>query len=658
MADRSPSPGGVTARAVLIGVLLIPVKAQWIAVSEMMTGTTEITCTSLFIGVTFILFVLVALNPLLERLNPRWRLAPGELITIYVMLSLATAVGGIGVIGFLTPALCNLYYYHNETNRWSELWPLLPRWFAPDPQTDGGRAAIDAFFNGHATFWQPEFVRAWLAPLGVWSAFLLVVLVTTLCLMAILRRPWVERERLTFPIVYLPLEMVRSRGEGSFLRRRLFWLGFFLAASLQSHNSISFLYPVVPYIPVKPIPPLDLGLYLKQRPWNALGYFPLAFHPNTIGLAFLLSLDVSFSCWFFYLLRKAGDVAAVAVGFRDPGSPPGLARFPYSTEQSVGAWLMIALLALWLSRDHLSDVWRATVARRGAVDDRGEPIAFRWATLGFVAGTAALVWFGTALGMSLAPAAGLVAAWLLYMITMARIRAEAGCAWTFGPWHNPCQLVVRWAGSGNLSPRTLTALGGSMWFHLDYRCASPGHQIEAFKLAGTLEMNQRRLAWAMLAATVLGIVCSLWFSLSLYYEHGAATARVNPWRKNMGLAGWNHARAWLDVAQPPDLAALGGGAVGAALTLLLIACRTRLLWWPFHPLGYAVGYTFIMDLLWCPFLVAWAIKLALLRAGGMKAYRRAVPFFLGLILGDYVAASLWTIGGAISGVSMYRCFPN
>jgi hypothetical protein len=42
----------------------------------------------------------------------------------------------------------------------------------------------------------------------------------------------------------------------------------------------------------------------------------------------------------------------------------------------------------------------------------------------------------------------------------------------------------------------------------------------------------------------------------------------------------------------------------------------------------------------------------------MAAYRRALPFYLGLILGDYVIASLWTFVGIALGIDMYRCFPN
>jgi hypothetical protein len=50
-----------------------------------------------------------------------------------------------------------------------------------------------------------------------------------------------------------------------------------------------------------------------------------------------------------------------------------------------------------------------------------------------------------------------------------------------------------------------------------------------------------------------------------------------------------------------------------------------------------------MNIIWLPLLVAWAVKLLILRYGGLKLYRDSLPFFLGLILGEFVVESLWTL---------------
>ena len=41
----------------------------------------------------------------------------------------------------------------------------------------------------------------------------------------------------------------------------------------------------------------------------------------------------------------------------------------------------------------------------------------------------------------------------------------------------------------------------------------------------------------------------------------------------------------------------------------------------------------------------------------MKSYRRFIPFFIGLILGDYITGCAWAIYGSILGIKTYRAFP-
>jgi len=70
--------------------------------------------------------------------------------------------------------------------------------------------------------------------------------------------------------------------------------------------------------------------------------------------------------------------------------------------------------------------------------------------------------------------------------------------------------------------------------------------------------------------------------------------------------------------------------------------RARFWWWPFHPLGYALCASWTMIVFWFPVLIAWILKTLIARYGGMRLYTRARPFFLGLILGEFSMAVLWT----------------
>ncbi len=61
-----------------------------------------------------------------------------------------------------------------------------------------------------------------------------------------------------------------------------------------------------------------------------------------------------------------------------------------------------------------------------------------------------------------------------------------------------------------------------------------------------------------------------------------------------------------------------------------------------------------MNLIWMPLLIAWIVKTMLLRYGGLVLYRRSLPFFYGLILGQFIPGSLLNLWGVWSNVPTYQ----
>ena len=637
----------MTKRSVIIGLLLIPLSSFWISNSEMVTGVTEITSTSLLIGAVFILFVLVMLNVLLERLTPKYALAGPEMLTIYVMLTIGMSINGIGMFGFLVPSLCNPYWYATPENAWSDFYNYIPSWFVPQ-----SKAAITNLYLGESNFHHPEHLRAWATPIATWGVFTFVLLWMMLCTNVLLRKRWLQQEQLAFPIAALPIEMsLRERRFTDYLKNRYLWIGFLLAALIQTNNSIQFYYPQLPYIKVKPF---DIGYLFSERPWNAIGGLPIAFHPCVIGLTYFIPLDVSFSCWFFFLFRKFQQVLGVMLGM-GAGSPwSATARYPAIAEQGVGAWIGLALVAIWLARRHfwetLKNAWRGGSSE--------EPIHERYAWLGLIAAFGFLVVFCHFAGMNVLIAVIFFALFLLYMVGLTRIRAEGGVIWHFGPYINPQSLLVLFAGSKSLHADNLTILSYLQWFNMEYRAAVMPHQLEGFRIGRAGGLRPQPIFWVIVLAMVVGILAAYWNVLRMYYEKGAATPHVNLWRTNMGLRPWQQLRGWLDYPTEPNFGSMPFVAGGTMVTFLLMFLRTRLLWWPFHPLGYAVGNSFIIDLIWMPMCVSWTLKRLILQYGGIRAYRSAMPFFIGLLLGDYVSACVFSLIGVAWDIPMYRVFPN
>ena len=108
----------VRARAILIGLVLVPLNCVWLAQMEMATqhsagsgGGPYPTSYSLFANVVFILVLLSLLNAVLHRARPEWALRRSELIVVYVMLCIASAVDSIDCIDVLVPMMTHVQRY-------------------------------------------------------------------------------------------------------------------------------------------------------------------------------------------------------------------------------------------------------------------------------------------------------------------------------------------------------------------------------------------------------------------------------------------------------------------------------------------------------------------------------------------------------------------
>src|SRR5436305_978754 len=130
--SRSAAPParaiGITARALLIGALLIPVVCIWNEYTEIVAEGTDLVAMSLIIAVVVLHFCLVMINLALKKWAPRVAFSQAELMYIYVMLTVSVGISGIGMTQFLVPQLGNLYHFANATNKWEEFWPFVPRW--------------------------------------------------------------------------------------------------------------------------------------------------------------------------------------------------------------------------------------------------------------------------------------------------------------------------------------------------------------------------------------------------------------------------------------------------------------------------------------------------------------------------------------------------
>ena len=121
-----------------------------------------------------------------------------------------------------------------------------------------------------------------------------------------------------------------------------------------------------------------------------------------------------------------------------------------------------------------------------------------------------------------------------------------------------------------------------------------------------------------------------------------------------GWGTYNRLAGWLQFPRPMDI--YGSAVIGLSFvfTMFLGIMRLRFIWWPFHPVGYVIGINGgTLDQFWLVLILSSIAKFVILKYGGARLYRRVLPFFLGLVLGDVVSGSYWAILGIILETPMY-----
>jgi hypothetical protein len=639
---ETPRSRTVTLRAVLLGLLLMPINVYWVTVIEVRWYNLDGSCLPLFITPVFMLFVVCLANLPFRRIRPDAAFTQGELLVVYIILVTSSAMSGHDTIQNLFGVIGHAHHFATPENAWEELfWQYIPDWMMVSDQK-----ALDAFYDGDALWVKPYYFRPFLLPLLTWGGFLLALILVMLCINVLVRKPWTEDEKLAYPLVVLPLEMTRHEAGHYLFANRTMWAGFAVAAVIDTINGLHVLYPVVPEI--RFIKLYDLMQHLQARPWNAMGYTRFGAYPFMVGLAFFLPSDLSFSCWFFYVVSKFERVGRAMAGW------DALKGLPYLNEQATGSWIGLGVLALWATRRHFREIGRRLLGRRSELRDVQEPISYQAALGGIAVGSLLLILWGTKAGMTVWAMAWFLVIYYLLAIAITRVRAELGTPHEIY-YVNPQVMMTQIAGVKAFGDRDLTILSCMYWFNRCYRSHPMPNQLEAFKIADQARMDRRRLLWVIALATFVGILVSYWANLSVTFQEGAQ-ARCRGFKAWVGWESFNRLRTWMISPEETNWAGVAFMAIGFAIVWALKALRFRFTGLPFHPAGYALAISFAMDYFWSAFLVSWAIKSVIMRYWGMKAHQKAVWFFMGLILGDYVVGSIWAIIGPAFGVNTYKIF--
>ena len=649
----------MTTRSVLIGIFATIILAIATPIGDFWIRGTWLASCHLPVGVLMVfVFLQLVVNPFLHRIGTP--LAHSELVTVYAMTLVSAGISSLGFAAYFIPIIIAPTYYQSPENEWNiTFFHHVPDWFAP---LDTRTARL--FFEGtpSQTFWVPW--EYWIKPIAAWSVFALGLFLAMTCVCVLLRRQWIERERLGFPLVQLPIEMLGAENQNrvipAFFRSPAVWIGIALPAIIHTWNGLQFHFPTLPRIPLS----YSFSQYLTDKPWNGIRMLVAIIYFSAIGFVYLLPTDLAFSLWFFYLWYLL--LAVVMTQFGLPLGQLIYVTHEFAAYQMAGGFLFFTLVILWRARRHLADTIRLTFhpagrrvsnplnsTDRSSAERANEPMSPRAAWLGLFVGIGTMTMWSVIAGVSFIVSLTVNCLFLIIMIVMTRLVSEGGMLFIQSTFR-PTDLIRPFTGTRPLGAASLTILAyQEMILMFDVRSSMMPSVMDAFKLVDSKRLNQRYFLIPVGVCVVIAMVLSSITVLYIVYRYGGTNlggwfffgAPFRAFRRLMSML--------LDPQDPSQYNILMMS-IGAVITVSLAALRTRFLWWPLHPIGFVMGPSWPMILMWCSVLIGWLCKWVVLRFGGIGLYRRCRPFFLGLVLGEFLTGGLWLIVDFVIGKPGHR----
>jgi hypothetical protein len=594
---------------------------------------------SLLSGPILTLFLLVALNGLLVRLWPGKAFTRTELLVIYGMGIVSEGFLSLG-LPYLVSYITYPFYMATPASNWQQtILPYIPTWLSPSTL--------------QASYWFWEGVPSgssipwtdWLAPGLYWSVFTVALFAGMYCLGALASRDWIDHQRLTYPLVDIPLSLT---GDGerptlgySIFGNRIFWIGFAVPAFVAMLHWLHRFYPNVPETSIDNGVQVGLPLLGMGLPWSALGDTHFSVPLDMLGVMCLIPSEVSLSLWLFYVLYKAQLLAWASLGFMGGAraasslQPGSFIRF-----EEVGGYLALACILLWESRAAIRRVLWSLLGRHDGADAY-EPLGGRGIVLGFLLAVAAMLWFGLKAGMSWWSLLLIIG--IFYGFSLSASRLVAGGGVMFVAWGAmPREVIVGLLGATPLRVQThvMYAYMNGVYMSDPYNLVMP-QMMNGFKLIRRERINGRVFTAVAALAVVVMLAAGVPAMLKMIYSNGGTKLADWPF-SSWPRGGMSDVDASLRNPEAPDNWLRLAVGVGGCVMLALSWFQLNVIWWPVSPIGYIMASSWAMDnILWGAALVGWLIVSTSKRFGGLPLYRRLHPAFIGLVIGSYVGGGVF-----------------
>ena len=632
---------GLTYRSLLLGTLAAVTMGVWGPYSLLVIKSSRITFGYLPFGSLLMLFALAGVaNTILRRWWPRNAFEAREMVVIFTMSLVATTIPDIGLGCYLFAIPATPGYFPSPENQWADyILPFVPNWIAPHNVNQ----AIDWFYNG-----LPEGERipweVWALPLFWWFCFIGALFSALFCGVAMFRKQWIEHERLLFPLMQVPQELIGEHDPGQaaprIMQSRLFWAAFAITCFIPTWNILNHAYPGIPRLPTYWG---EIQLHRQFPAIRAVVAFPLW------SIGYLANVDVLFSLWFFHLLSILQVGLFSRFGFSIGAADAFCSYYPEIGWQNFGAFMVFVAWGIWVARRHLGAVLRKAITNDPEIDDSNELLSYRTAVVGLILGTLYICGFLIWSGMEFHVLVIFMIATYAIFFGMTRVVCESGTQLYKAPII-PQTFTYHALGVENIAPSSMAAMSFTYVWIVDVWSIFMPPMAHGAKLAHELGMYKRAIVWAVAISMAVTFLVTCVYFMHTTYSVGAYNLGYWIFR-GADPIGMSLAVKKMQNPTGPDTARLTAFGAGSAVMSFLIFMRYRFAWWPLHPIGYTAPYTMAMRVSFLSIFLAWLCKWLVIKLGGIPLYRKSLPLFYGMLIGyvtgcflAFIADALWFPG--------------
>jgi hypothetical protein len=552
--------------------------------------------------------------------------------------------------------------------------------FGPDPNV---AAYWDSWMYGGAVDW-----NAWMPSRIVSIATVLPLLLSYVFLSSIWRRMWIDIEALPYPfatgnsmLINMAYEKAEKRTPRIFTNLYL-WIGliigFILLIPYWGPTLLPGYFTKLPFIWDYPADwnqtPNDAtfglpncAIYANFQPYMIAGIFLV---PTTTLLSYLvgtlisnyilMAVPVYLGMW--EAMSAPGETSTLWRGWSGPMMQAWVQQWGAKAFLAFGAMLGLVYYPLWIHRGEVVDMLKSIFGKGSPEVEKREPMKFRYLWVGYIACVILYVfmWDFRAMGGQsygnlnyLAGIIWVVATGWMYVIGQARVEAEFGVIMSpvncnlFA--HNWNEGIKTWMFADTMSPfyigdlkqRYLVLSSDVSWFDQTFRVAPYTYLLHYFKIGSLNGVHAKHIFIGAIIATVVGAVLVPFASLQFWCMFGATRLaefsytgspanyfQRGPTYGSTSVVGDYWRGGLIPQPVPMEWVQAAASAIGIIFVYIL---RSRFAWFPLNPAGVAIGFMWVVDALVFPAIVAYILKLIVLRIGGLKLYQeKAMPFMIGV----------------------------